>query len=246
MAIDRTTVNRVRYVLEELLPPALRDSALFLPLMYLAYGREARRYISFRERVGRMSDAEYAAYYAELTPLMARTDLSRACIEATLADLAGDRIADVGCGRGWLVRRIAGLRPSAQCVGIDIAPPPADDLPDNLSFVEGWLGRLPFADGAFDTVVCTHTLEHLPDLDAALRDLRRLARRRLIIVVPREREYRYSFNLHVHFFPYLHTFLNRIGAPPGRHRCRLIGRDIYYVEEADEVALPAAGAERGD
>lgn len=245
MAIDRTTVNRVRYILEELLPPALRDSALFLPLMYLAYGRDARRYLAFRDRVRQMSDAEYAAHYAALPPLMGRTDLSRACIDAILADVVGERIADVGCGRGWLARRIAELHPSAACVGIDIAPPPAQGHPDNLSFAEGWLGRLPFPDASFDTVVCTHTLEHLPDLDAALADLRRLARRRLVVVVPREREYRYSFNLHVHFFPYLHSFLNRIAAPPGRHDCRLIGRDIYYIEEAASEAPGAARAEHG-
>jgi len=242
VAIDRRTVNLVRYVLEDLLPPALRDSALFLPLMYLAYGRNARRFIHFRERVRDMSDAEYASYYAALTPLMARTDLSRAGIEAILADITGERIADVGCGRGWLARRIAELHPSRACVGIDIAPPPADDLPDNLSFVEGWLGRLTFADASFDTVICAHTLEHVPDLVTALHDLRRMARQRLIIVVPQEREYRYSFNLHVHFFPYLHTFLNRIDAPPGRHRCRLIGRDIHYVEEIAHGALSGGGA----
>ena len=35
----------------------------------------------------------------------------------------------------------------------------------NLSFEPGWVGRLPFEDDSFDTVVCTHTLEHLVDLE---------------------------------------------------------------------------------
>ena len=34
-----------------------------------------------------------------------------------------------------------------------------------------------------------------------------MARRRLIIVVPQEREYRFTFNPHLHFFPYPHSFL---------------------------------------
>jgi ubiquinone/menaquinone biosynthesis C-methylase UbiE len=178
-----------------------------------------------------MSDAEYTSYYEALKPLMEATDLSRASIDAILEDVVGERIADIGCGRGYLVKRIAGHRPAAECVGVDIASPQIEGAPDNVTFAEGWLGRLPFPDKAFDTVICTHTLEHVPDLDSALSDLRRIARRRLIIVVPREREYLYSFNLHVHFFPYLHTFLNRVGAPAGRHSGRLIGRDIHYVED---------------
>ncbi|HEX8380976.1 MAG TPA: methyltransferase domain-containing protein, partial [Allosphingosinicella sp.] len=115
-------------------------------------------------------------------------------------------------------------------VGADLAPPEGD-WPSNLSFVEGWLGRLPFADNSFDTVVCTHTLEHILDIDGAVADLRRLAKRRLILVVPRERESRYPLNLHVHFFPYAHSFLNRIHAPDGRFVCKVLQRDIYYRED---------------
>ena len=237
MVVNRSLVNAARFVLEELLPPALRDSPLFLPVMYLAYGRDARRYITFRERVREMSEAEYASCYADLKPLMGETDLNRACEEAILADVVGQSVADIGCGRFHLIRRIAETHPAASCVGVDILPPAYSAGPANLGFREGWLGRLPFPDEAFDTVVCTHTLEHVPDLEGALADLRRIARRRLIIVVPREREYRYPFNLHVHFFPYLHTFLNRVKAPPGRHRARLLGRDIFYCEEMDQARL---------
>ena len=40
-----------------------------------------------------------------------------------LMDLkADDRVLDMGCGSGWLCRRIARLVPKGQVVGIDIAP----------------------------------------------------------------------------------------------------------------------------
>jgi ubiquinone/menaquinone biosynthesis C-methylase UbiE len=73
---------------------------------------------------------------------------------------------------------------------------------DDLRFVEGNVEQLPFGDSEFDTVICTHTLEHVQRIDQALAGLRRVARQRVIVVVPRERPYRYSFNLHLHFFPY--------------------------------------------
>jgi SAM-dependent methyltransferase len=228
--VGRRAVNAFRYLLEDVLPPALRDSPLFLPLMYLAWGRDAPRFIAFRDRVRTMGAEEYASFYAAITPISGECDLNRACIERILADLVGTRILDAGCGRGHLARLIARGDPGVSVVGADLAPPAGDETP-NLSFVEGWLGRLPFADKSFDTVLCTHTLEHVLDLEGALADLRRIARRRLILVVPRERESRYPFNLHVHFFPYAHSFLNRIGAPQGRFACDVLQGDLYYRED---------------
>ena len=231
MPISRKTVNAVRYVLEDILPPFLRDSRLFVPIMYLAFGRHARRHMSFRSDILWMSDEEYAGFYARLKPLMGETDLNRACADRILEELEGDRIADIGCGRGFLAGKIARLLPGGSCHGVDIAPPSLADAPDNLTFSAGWAGRLPFEDKAFDTVICSHTLEHLIDFDGALADLRRIARRRLILVVPREREYKYSLNLHVHFFPYPHTFVNRVRPPTRDFVCEVIDGDIYYRED---------------
>jgi ubiquinone/menaquinone biosynthesis C-methylase UbiE len=99
--------------------------------------------------------------------------------------------------------------------------------------------RLPFPDNHFDTVICTHVLEHILDFRAALAELRRIAARRLIVVVPREREYLYTFNPHFHFFPYVHSFLRFMIPLPEHFECMDVGRDIYYVE--DRPAPPAAG-----
>jgi SAM-dependent methyltransferase len=232
MKIGRRTVNAVRYLLEDVIPPALRDSPLFLPLMYLVWGREARRFISFRDRIRTMGAEEYAGFYAAITPIHGECDLNRACLDRILAEVEGSSVLDAGCGRGYLAERIARALPGAAVVGADLAPPSADG-PPNLSFVEGWMGRLPFPDKAFDTVLCTHTLEHIPDIHGAVADLRRLARRRLILVVPRERESKFPLNLHVHFFPYAHSFLNRIAAPEGRFLCEVLHGDIYYREDCD-------------
>lgn len=44
--------------------------------------------------------------------------------------------------------------------------------------------RLPFADGSFDAVTCWELLHHLPDPVAALAEMWRVARRRLIVFEP--------------------------------------------------------------
>jgi SAM-dependent methyltransferase len=48
------------------------------------------------------------------------------------------------------------------------------------------LHALPYPDGAFDVVLCSETLEHVPDIGRATRELLRVARRAVVVTVPRE------------------------------------------------------------
>jgi SAM-dependent methyltransferase len=55
--------------------------------------------------------------------------------------------------------------------------------------------RMDFADGFFDRILAVHVLEHLPNLPACLRELRRLinpATGRLLVVIPTEGSLAYS------------------------------------------------------
>ena len=82
---------------------------------------------------------------------------------------------------------------------------------EGIHYQEATLTKLPFANHSFDTVICTHALEHIKDCHCALEELRRVCRKRLIIVLPKQREYQYTFDLHIHFFPYKYNvqkFLN--------------------------------------
>lgn len=46
------------------------------------------------------------------------------------------------------------------------------------------LAAMPFDDEAFDLIVCSHVLEHVPDDDDALRELRRVLRGTLLLQTP--------------------------------------------------------------
>lgn len=227
----RETTNRIRFVLEDVVPPVLRDSGLFRAAASMAWGRHVSDLARFRERAAFLTDEEYEELYRKHPRVHEETDNSEACIRAIIADTVGDSVCDVGCGTGALLRRIRDARPDVgRLTGVDFVIDP-ETRDEGIEYLAEKVEALPFPDGAFDTVVCTHVIEHIVDYRAAIAELRRVARRRLIIVVPREREYRYTFNPHLNFFPYTHSFLRAMMPVPEAHVCREIRRDIYYRED---------------
>lgn len=230
MKLSRDVAARIRFVLDECLPPILRDARWFVrPALRLVFGPKAAIFLDFKQRAMTMSDDELAHVYRDIQGHIIErdTDLNEACAEAILRDAVG-RVLEVGCGRGWLAARLAEAHPTT---AVDLAlDRDAVARHPRIRWATASVERLPFADGAFDTVVCAHTLEHVKNVPVALAELRRVARRRLIVVVPRQRPYRYTFDLHLSFFPYRHSFLAVVG-PERDGRLEDLGGDWYYVEE---------------
>ena len=81
----------------------------------------------------------------------------------------------------------------------------------------------------FDTVICSHVLEHVLDINLAYENLKKICKKKLIIIVPRERSYKYTFNGHVHFFPYSWSFINTI-RPKNKFIIKDLKRDFLYIE----------------
>lgn len=200
--MNRNLTLVIHFVLDQLLPPVLRDSRWFMGgLFRLALGPKYRYYLEFKERLPWLSDREICDYYTLLADTFIRrpTDLNRQSAEAVFERAKGSTVLDIACGSGWLSNELA--KRGFRVTGADILPPKNDGR-ENPVFCEADVGRLPFPDKCFDTVICAHTLEHVRDTRKALSELRRVCRQRLIVIVPRQREYRYTFDLHIHFFPY--------------------------------------------
>ncbi|MEM7459762.1 MAG: class I SAM-dependent methyltransferase [Pseudomonadota bacterium] len=113
--------------------------------------------------------------------------------------VAGDRVLDLGCGEG---RHVHGLYlvGNLDIVGVDLdegslkkaadglatLPKPAHDARGNVAFETGDATDLAFEDDSFDVIICSEVLEHLPDYDAALQEIRRVLKPdgKLCISVP--------------------------------------------------------------
>src|SRR5690606_22540386 len=120
-------------------------------------------------------------------------------IRAMLQSIPSDTrtLLDVGCGRGYFLERVKEARADLSVMGCDVVDKVEGKLPLTLGRIEA----LPFPDQSFDVVTCSHTLEHIIDPSDAIRELKRVARRLLFIVVPCQRYYFYTLDEHVNFYP---------------------------------------------
>jgi len=230
MRISRKINIIINWLLNETLPPFIRDSKwLMMPLFWLMFGKRAALFYDFHKRIYTMTDTEFSALNADIQPaaIARATDLNNACIVFIQKHILGKNILEVGCGKGYLSQL---LSHTYQVTGVDIALPQEVKNQTDFKAQECMAEVLPFADRSFDTVICTHTLEHVRDIQKALTSLRRVCGKRLIIVVPCERPYFYTFNLHIHFFPYAFSLLAITGVRSGQS-LQKIGGDWVYIEE---------------
>lgn len=234
MKVSREFSIFVQDVLDEWLPPRLRDARWLMRLpMKVVLGDHTRVFMGFKERAFQLSEEEFSDVYRQVgsVRVQGETDLNRACTREILRSLRGRTVLDAGCGGGYLVNLITRTH---QTTGSDIVvTDQTRRRHPEVRFREANVESLPFSDDEFDTVVCTHTLEHVQDLQRAVAELRRVARQRLIIVVPRQRPYKYNFSLHIHFFPYAWSLTAQFGHRPGVTVKRL--GDWFYQQDMAPV-----------
>ena len=100
---------------------------------------------------------------------------------------SGDKILDIGCGKGFLLYEISLLVPGVEIYGIDIS---SYALENAKAEIKGRLQisnakALPFPDNYFDLVFSITTLHNLHnyDLDKALREMERVGKQNKYLCV---------------------------------------------------------------
>ncbi|HEY7554023.1 MAG TPA: methyltransferase domain-containing protein [Candidatus Binatia bacterium] len=95
---------------------------------------------------------------------------------------SGMRVLDVACGTGIVARLAAPqVGPTGRVVGLDsneamLAVARAQPMPmgAQVEWRHGDTTKLPFPDEQFDSVLCQHGLQYVPDRTAALREMKRV------------------------------------------------------------------------
>jgi SAM-dependent methyltransferase len=152
--------------------------------------------------------------YGSSNPVVRRL---MARFERDLSDLFGlaapESVLDVGCGEGVLTFRWAQQLDGLPVVGLDLPDPKLEAEWEtrrlaNLRFVGGRAEDIPFDDREFDLVAAIETLEHVANPERTLSEMARVARRHLLVSVPREPLWR-ALNL------LRGAYLRELGNTPG-------------------------------
>jgi ubiquinone/menaquinone biosynthesis C-methylase UbiE len=188
--VNREFSIAVNWFLDNICPPVLRDCRWFMfPIIYAAYGSKAGLIMDFKEKMTFLSSKEMAEYYDLIkdVPIARRpVDANKLSIKYILDNLTlgqdgARRILDAACGRGYILNKILDKYPNAECTSVDY------NNSKNMRY------------------------NTIKDHKKALDELLRVTKSKLIISVPRQREYWYTIDLHIHFIPYLYSFKQFIG-----------------------------------
>jgi SAM-dependent methyltransferase len=130
--------------------------------------------------------------YGSTNPLVRRLmDGFHGALDELWAQADPASILDVGCGEGVLTHEWAQRLGDRRIVGIDLddeklAVEWAKRQRPNLEYRCEEATRLSFADGEFDMATAIEVLEHVPDPGATVAEMARVAKRHLLVSVPRE------------------------------------------------------------
>jgi 2-polyprenyl-3-methyl-5-hydroxy-6-metoxy-1,4-benzoquinol methylase len=112
-------------------------------------------------------------------------------LDALWAKASPHTFLDVGCGEGVLTAEWAERLGEGRIVGIDLDDPKLRAEWErrsrpNLEFRVEEATSLSFADGEFDMACAIEVLEHVPEPEATLAEMARVASGHLLVSVPRE------------------------------------------------------------
>ncbi|HVY46454.1 MAG TPA: class I SAM-dependent methyltransferase [Minicystis sp.] len=108
---------------------------------------------------------------------------ARFCVDVLALDPSLDRVLDVGTGTAQIPIELVRRAPAARVVGVDLADAMLRLAEDNviaagagdaISLERADAKSLPYAAGSFTAVVSNTILHHIPDAEAALREMLRV------------------------------------------------------------------------
>jgi len=115
-------------------------------------------------------------YYERSSVFIRRIEASRLrTIARMIQACAADRILEVGCGGGHVLR----LFPQSDLTGVDVSERMLDKARENLrgfrvELLKGELSHFNLPEQGFDRIICSEVLEHVADPEAILSEIRRL------------------------------------------------------------------------
>jgi len=99
------------------------------------------------------------------------------------------KVIDVGCGEGFGLRNLRENNVGKQYMGIDASSKAlklAKKINPDFSYLNGDIYKLPVKQNSAELVMCCEVLEHLEKPEEALRELKRVSKKYILLSVPYE------------------------------------------------------------
>jgi len=234
------------------LPGWLRNSLSTLNQAFFARRTLQRKYgpwfdVDWRKHYKTLSNEEWKAAYDTAWRHRMNDCVEEADAGMFLGALGDCRtVLDVGCGIGTLAVTLA--KNGYQVSGVDVSAEAIRIAADRarasgvrVDWHEGFAEHLPFPDKSFDCITSAHTIEHVKDLGAVVREFRRVARKSILILTPKQEFKRYMDNYHTQFFGTQEILVNAFGLP--RYECREVDCIDHHNEFQGKAWFYAASLE---
>ena len=116
-------------------------------------------------------------------------------------ELAGlqpdERVLDIGCGQGTFIKKMSTC--GYTTVGVD--PNQESIQGQNWRILKGFVEDFDFQSKPFDTICSFKALEHITDAKSILAYWKKLAKYRIILILPCQRYRKYVYDGHINFYP---------------------------------------------
>lgn len=162
--------------------------------------------LDFRKEYKKYTEEDWRKLYDLLFENRIREDdLTGKQKKYILQNILGSTVLDIGCGTGTMIEEILRFKKVTKIAGNEISRKAIDYLKNKfrrfskVKFKEGDFLKTEFKEKV-DTVLCLHVLEHIKDIKRMANKMKKIARRRIIVIVPNEKFHPYSPNYHLHFF----------------------------------------------
>ena len=194
--------KKIKFILDEYFPPIMRDQPWFYKPIIRIWNKKMDP--EFKRKAFYFDDQQFQEEYEKIVP-MRSTDMTASTVKFVLNNLSGSSILEVGCGNGEM--SILCARKGYVVTATDISVGNLKLLKEKVSLEEidlnvGFLNveNISYQDKSFDTTLCLHTIEHVRNLYKSIEELKRVTKDRIIVIVPKQRFFKYTCDYHLNFF----------------------------------------------
>ena len=228
--MNRRLTNIIRFIIDECIPSIIRDNKYFMyPFFLYAYrGKNIKDAMNFKTLVYNFTNQEYIDYYSKLNSISRnrKTDINKPTLKYALQMIeeSSTTLIDIGCGNGYFLNKVNKIKSSFKLHGCDIIEKKSNF---DFAYTKADINKLPFKDKEFDVVTCFHTLEHIINPSKAIEELKRIAKKQIIICVPCQRYFYYTLDEHVNFYFFKAKLINEMNIQ--KYICKKIAGDYIFI-----------------